>query len=323
MTEEALIFEVSESGYEQYVLMNSHKVPVVVAFIGVWSEHCMVVTDLFSSLAREFAEFFVFAKVDVDENPGLKQRCSIENVPTLVVFVDGEPARIEVGVLNEDEARVLLRDLGIFHESDDMRLRARGLHLGGQTPQAITLLAEAMKKDRSNTRIVLDMVQIFVDIGEYEEARFLLARLPEEDRESAIGKSLSGQLWIISEAAKTDGVEKLGERVGADPDDYDARFDLAICEMSRHDYEGAMDQLFYIQQHKPDYKEGAAREMIVTLVNMLAPNNPDFAQKYRRKLSGILSSQSCTHTSGDGYEYTLVYNGAGCRTGMGNSLPPG
>lgn len=289
MKKEALVFEVSDSGYAKYVLSNSHKVPVLVAFIGVWSEHCMSLTDLFSSLAGEFAESFIFARVDIDENPELKQQYNIENVPTLAVIVDGEPVRFEIGILLEDEARALLRDFGIYHESDDMRLRARELHMDGQTPQAITLLAEAMQKDRSNTRIALDMVQIFIDIGEYSEAAALLDRLPETERESATGKGLAGQLWIIEEAGKTDGVEKLGDRVAVNPEDYDARFDLAICEMSEHDYEGAMEQLFYIQQYKPDYKDGAAREMIVTLVNMLAPDNPDFAQQYRRKLSSMLS----------------------------------
>jgi len=202
MTKEALVFEVSDSSYGKYVLLNSHKVPVVVTFEGAWSEHCMIVADMFSSLAREFAESFVFAKVDIDANPELKEKYNIENVPTLAVFIDGEPVRFEVGVLKEDEARALLRDFGIFNESDDMRQRARVLHIQGETPQAITLLAEAMKKDPANTRIALDMVQVFIDMAEYGEAASLLGRLPQADRESEMGKSLSGQLWIIEQAGK-------------------------------------------------------------------------------------------------------------------------
>jgi len=289
MTKEALIFDVSDSSYGKYVLLNSHKVPVVVSFESVWSEHCMVVAEIFTSLAREFAESFVFARVDVDENPELKNKYDIEKVPTLVVFVDGEPVHFEVGVLEEKEARGLLRNYDIYNESDYMRQRARNLHVQGETPQAITLLAEAMKKDPTNTRIALDMVQIFIDMGEYGEAESLFDRLPESDRESETGKSLSGQLWIIEQAGKTEGAEKLAARVANDHEDFDARFDLAICEMSRHDYEHAMEQLFYIREHEPEYKEGAAREMIVTVINMLAPGNPEFAQQFRRKLSGLLS----------------------------------
>ena len=38
MSEQALIFEVGESGFDRYVIENSHKVPVLVEFMGVWSE---------------------------------------------------------------------------------------------------------------------------------------------------------------------------------------------------------------------------------------------------------------------------------------------
>jgi len=289
MAKEAFIFEVSDSSYGKYVLLNSHKIPVVAAFIGVWSEHCMVLTDMFARLAEEFAEEFVFAKVDIDENPELKQKYQIEHLPTVMVFRDGEPVRVEIGALQEEEARSLLRDFGVYRESDDMRQRARELHMRGETPQAITLLAQAMKKDPSNTLIALDMVQIFIDLGQYAEATQLLEKLPEADRHSETGKSLSGQLWIIEQAGATEGAERLNERIANNADDYDARLDLALCEMSLHDYERAMEQLFYIQEHNPDYKGGAAREMIVTIINKLAPSNPEFAQQYRRKLSGMLS----------------------------------
>ena len=289
MTKEALVFEVSDSSYGKYVLLNSHKVPVLVAFIGVWSEHCMQLTDLFTGLAQEFAEDFVFAKVDIDENPELKEKYRIEHVPALVVFRDGEPVRVEVGVLQDQEARELLREFGVFRESDDMRARARELHLKGDTPRAITLLAEAMKKDPSNTKVALDMVQIFIDLGHYGDASQLLEKLPEADRDSETGKSLSGQLWIIEQAGKTEGIERLTERIVNDAGDQAARFDLALCEMARHDYERAMEHLFYIQEHDPEFRDGAVREMIVSVINMLAMNHPEFAQQYRRKLSGLLA----------------------------------
>ena len=289
MSKEAFIFEVSDTSYGKYVLLNSHKAPVVVVFMGVWSEHCMVLTDMFARLAREFAEEFVFAKVDVDENPELKQKYQIEHVPTVMVFRDGEPVRVEIGAIEENEARALLRDFGVYRESDDMRQRAREFHLKGETAQAITLLADAMKKDPSNTLIALDMVQIFIDLGQYADATQLLEKLPEADRNSETGKGLAGQLWTIEQAGKTEGAEKLSQRISANADDYDARFDLALCEMSQHDYERAMKQLFYIQQHSPDYKDGAARELVVSILNMLAPKHPEFVQQYRRKLSGMLS----------------------------------
>lgn len=289
MSKETLVFEVSDSSYGKYVLLNSYKLPVLMAFVGVWSEHCFSLTSLFTTLAEEFAEQFVFASIDIDENTEARDKYEIKNVPTLVVFRDGEPVRREEGVLTLEEARALLKDFGIYRESDDMRSRARQLHMSGETPQAITMLAEAMKSDPTNTRIALDMVQIFIDIGQPEEANDLLQRLPEQDREGEVGRGLKGQLWVIAQAAKTEGVDKLAQRITSNTDDYDARFDMALCELARHDINEAMTHLFYIQQHEPDYKEGAAREMIVSVINTLATNDPQAAEQFRRKLSSLIN----------------------------------
>lgn len=48
-----LVIEVSNIGYGKSVLLNSHKAPVVVAFVAVWSGYSMRAAELFSSLARE------------------------------------------------------------------------------------------------------------------------------------------------------------------------------------------------------------------------------------------------------------------------------
>ncbi len=289
MSKQAFIFEVSDRSFEKYVIGNSDKAPVFVAFISVWSEPCILLTDMFADLAKEFAEEFVFAKVDVEENSQLKEQYHIENVPTVKVFIDGQVVATEEGKLSEDEARALLKSFDIVNKTEEKRLQARQLHMQGETQDAIMLLTLAIQQDPSNTRVAMDMVQIFIDMGEIEQANSLFNRLPEKDKGSETGLSLSGQLWIIEQASKTAGLQALKEAILKNPDDYDARFDAAICEIAEHNYQQALDYLFYIQQNNADYKEGAAREMIITIINTIAPNNPEMAQQYRTQLAGMLA----------------------------------
>lgn len=289
MSKQAFIFEVSDRSFDKYVISNSSKAPVFVAFIGVWSEHCIAMSDMLSGLATEFAEEFIFAKVDIDESSELKEKYNIVNVPTLKIIVDGEVVHTEEGNLSEAEARALLKNYDITNQTEEKRLQARQLHMQGETQEAIMLLTLAIQQDPSNTNVAMDMVQIFIDLGELEQAGSLFNRLPESVKSSETGLSLSGQLWIIEQAAKTAGLQVLKETILKNPDDYDARFDCAICEIAEHNIQQALDHLFYIQQHKPDYKEGAAREMIVTVINTIAPNNPELAQQYRTQLAGLLA----------------------------------
>jgi len=288
MANEAFVFEVGESGFDRYVIENSHKLPVLVEFMGVWSEPCNSIADVLGSLAKEFAEQFVFAKIDIDEQAGLRDQYAIKNVPTLLVFRDGKVEFTQEGVMQEDELRVLLKGLGVFRESDELRQQARDKHMAGDTPEAIMLLTQAIQRDPKNTQVALDMVQIFLDVGELEQARGLFDKLPDGDKQSSVGKSLTGQLTFAELAAKTDGFETLSLRLEQDANDHDARFDLAVCLIAQHDYMGASDHIFTLLESMPDYKEGAAKEMIITISNMLAPNEPEISKKIRQKLGSLL-----------------------------------
>lgn len=289
MSQDAYIFEVGQHSFPSAVLENSRKLPVVVAFITVSSGPCAALEQTFSSLAREFAGRFIFAWVDVAEQPELRQEYKIESVPTVLVFHNAELARVELGQLNEAEARAMLRDFGVYHESDVMREQAREKHLAGDTPGAIMLLTEAIRTDPGNTRVAMDMVQIFIDIGELENARSLFARLPEAVRGSDNGKSLQGQLTVAEFAAKTEGLERLQQRVNENAEDSEARFELVVCLIAQHQYQEGMDHLLHIIEHTPEFRDGAAREMMVTVLNTIRANSPELAQAYQRKLSNLMA----------------------------------
>ncbi len=289
MSKEVFVFEVNKKSFDQYVLLNSYKIPVIVEFMGVWSGPCIAMDNILSGLAKEFSGQFIFAKVDIDEQSELVKEHKIENIPTLMVFSEGVLTRTEMGELKENEIRELLKDFGIYHEFDLIREQAREKHITGDTPAAILLLTEAIKAEPSNTRIAMDMVQIFIDIGELEQASSLFARLPEASHETEMGKALNGQLTFAALAAKLDSAETLKNRLVTNPTDFDAQFDLSICLIAQYQYQEAMENLFNILQKDAEYKKGAAKEMIITITNMIAPTDNEFAQNIRRKLANFLA----------------------------------
>ena len=285
----AYIFEVTQKSFPSAVIENSSQIPVLVAFIGVWSEHSMEIDVIFSTLADEFSGEFIFAKVDIDEQPELRKQYNIDHVPTLIVFQEGEAVRTEVGLLHEPEARAILSELGIQHESDQLREQARSKHIAGETHAAIMLLTEAIQKHPANTRVAMDMIQIFIDINDLDNAAGLYARLPERDRISAQGKSLNDQLIFAQAAARTDGAEVLQQRVSEAPSDFSAHFDLAVCLIAQHDGKQAMDHLLTILKQDPTFKEGGAREMMITIIRTFKQSHPDIAQEYQRKLNNLIA----------------------------------
>lgn len=286
-TQDVYIFEVRQKDFNTSVILNSNHHPVFVLFMGMWSEHCLVMASYLETLAQEFAGQFVLAKIDIDEQKALRDQYEIQNVPTLKVFRDGDVVFTMEGLMQQDELRDVLKGYGIYHPSDEMRMQARQQHMAGNTVEAIQLLTQAIQQDPNNTRVAMDMVQVFIDIGQIDQAKSLYNRLPEKDRSSETGISLMGQLTIQDITADTAGRQQLEQRVAENEADHDARFDLALCYIAEHDYERAMECLFVIYEQQPDYREGAANELIIKLIDTFAPNNPEGAQAYRRRLGAV------------------------------------
>ena len=288
MSKQAMIFDVTGSDFKKYVLDNSDKAPVFVFFIDLRSVVCAQMHDLFTELATEFAEQFILAEVDVSDNKALVKQYKILTTPTLKVFIDAKEVFSIDGELSEEEARDLLQSFDIVSEIEQMRNQARELHLKGDTTEAIVLLSDAIKQDPSNTKIAMDMVQIFIDLDDLDQAGNLFNKLPDLDKNSDTGLSLFGQLQIKTKASQTAGLKTLKENIFLNPDDFDARLDCAICELAEANTEEALIHLFYIQEHKADYKEGAAKEMIIAIIDATMPVDPEAARGYRAKLTALL-----------------------------------
>lgn len=288
MSKDVYIFEATKGNFDQVVIQNSHKLPVVTLFMGVWSEPCFVLSEIFSKLAKEFAGQFIFAKVDIDEQQELRDQFKIENVPSILLIQNGEPTMTSEGLLTEDEARVLLKGVHVFNIVDEMREQARKKHLSGDTENAIITLSEAIQQEPGNTNVALDMVQIFIDIKQFEQANELFNKLPAIAKDSDMGKAITGQLTFINLAAQKQDIETLQKIIESEENNKQARFDLAICLTAKYDYDQAIEQLLKLHQQDETFQDGAAKELAITLIGMLKATQPEVANRAQTKLSNLL-----------------------------------
>ncbi len=288
MSKDVYIFEATEASFDQLVLQNSNKVPVVTLFMGIWSEPSFVLSEMFSKLAKEFPEQFVFVKVDIDEQPSLRDQFKIENIPTIIVIQKGKATLTSEGLLSEDEARVILKGVGVFNAGDDMREQARIKHMSGDTQAAIILLSQAIQQDPGNVSVALDMVQIFIDIKQIEQANDLLGKLPDNAKQSPMGKSVTGQLTFINLAGEKQDMDTLKQLLVENRLNMQARFDLAICLTAEYEYEQAIEHLLALHQQDEMFEDGAPKELTMTMINMLRQTQPEIAGRAQQKLSNIL-----------------------------------
>jgi thioredoxin 1 len=78
------------------------KTPVLVEFWASWCPPCKAVDPILDELADAYGDRAVVAKLQVDQNPSVRDRYQIQGVPTFILFVEGAEITREVGARSRD-----------------------------------------------------------------------------------------------------------------------------------------------------------------------------------------------------------------------------
>ena len=92
--------EVRDDTFEATVLGNER--PVLVDFWATWCAPCRAVAPILEELSETYADRLVIAKVDVDRAPMTAMRFRIQSIPTLALFVGGQPVQAVQGALPKE-----------------------------------------------------------------------------------------------------------------------------------------------------------------------------------------------------------------------------
>ena len=86
---------VTDADFAQQVLGASE--PVLVDFWAEWCAPCKAMDPILDDLSVELAGRIKIVKLDVADNPGITAQYNVRNMPTMIVFRDGQPADMKVG----------------------------------------------------------------------------------------------------------------------------------------------------------------------------------------------------------------------------------
>ena len=97
--------EVNDNDFEEKVIKQSSKIPVLVDFWASWCGPCMMLKPILENLAKEYNGKFILAKMSVEENQETAQTYGIMSIPSIKLFKDEEIVDEFLGALPESQIR--------------------------------------------------------------------------------------------------------------------------------------------------------------------------------------------------------------------------
>ena len=298
-----MIFDVDTESFEKAVVLASMDTPILVDFWAPWCGPCKQLMPVLEAAVKEAGGAVRMAKVNIDDNQELAQALRIQSVPTVFAFFKGQPVTAFAGVRPVSEIKAIIDQLTKMVQQGQAPVPGAPPPL--DIPAALKAAAEALaqndlglaqgiysqilQQDESNAAAYAGIIRTFISADHLDQAAQMLAEAPEVMVKDAALNAARIALDLARNKPGRKEVAGFTKALDKNPDDHQARFDLALAHFASGEKETAIDALILIIRKNRTWEEDKARKQLIQFFEALGPVDP-LTLSGRRKLSTVLFS---------------------------------
>ena len=286
--------DVNMNNFMAEVIDGSSQMPVVVQFWAPWCGPCKQLGPILEKVVGANAGKVKMVRVNIDENAEIAQQMRVQSVPTVFGFVNGQPVDGFAGAQAESTIKQFIDKLIASGGggADAASLIEAGNEAVDQQDfaTAMTHFQQAMEADPESREALGGVIRCLTGMGDHASAREVADQLSDEYRENKAIIAAIAALDLAERAAESSGgLDAARAVVAAEPENLEARQELAMALFAVGENAAAMEQLLESIRIDRTWNEEAARVQLLDFFTSIGVANTD-VMKARRKLSTLLFS---------------------------------
>ncbi|MEH7830100.1 thioredoxin [Gemmobacter sp. JM10B15] len=285
-----LIKDTTEASFMADVIEASRDVPVIVDFWAPWCGPCKTLGPALEAAVTAAKGRVKMVKINVDQNQMIAGQLRIQSIPTVYAFWQGQPVDGFQGALPASELTKFIDRVaaiagdGGLAEALDMAEQSLA---EGDVIGATEIFAAILGEEPENPAAFGGLVRAHITAGNLDQAEAFLGGVPAKIATAKEVEAARAQLELARQAANAGPEAELRAAVAANPDNHQARFDLAVALNAAGKVDEAVDELLDLFRRDREWNDGAARAQLFTIFDALKPQDP-IVLRGRRKLSSMI-----------------------------------